>query len=84
MNKIWVSNHAIQRYRERVEDLSTLKIVAALSGRAFKTALAFQCNAVKLPSGHRAVLSDTGEVVTVLPLGKHVTNCRGLGLFQPD
>jgi hypothetical protein len=84
VNRIWVSNHAIQRYRERVADLSTLKIVAALSGPAFETALAFRCNAVKLPTGHRAVLSDNGEVLTVLPQGVHVTNCRGLGMFQPD
>ena len=84
MKKIWVSNHAIQRYRERVADLSTLKIEKLLSGPVFEAALAFKCNAVKLPSGHRAVLSEDGVVVTVLPLGRPVKQCCNFGACQPD
>lgn len=63
-----VSAHAIQRYRERVRDMSDEQIIVALSGRAFVACAAIGRGAVVLPSGHRAIVAN-GSVVTVLPKG---------------
>lgn len=61
-----VSRHAIDRYRERVADLTDHEIFAALTTPAFELAVRLGAPMVKLPSGHHAVLRDD-TVVTVLP-----------------
>lgn len=61
-----VSRHAMDRYRERVADLSDHEIFTRLSGPAFVLAVEFGASFVKLPSGHHAVLREE-TVITVLP-----------------
>lgn len=63
---VTVSRHAIDRYRERVADLSDREIFAALSGPTFELAVELGAPMVKLPGGHHAVLREE-TVVTVLP-----------------
>lgn len=63
---VTVSRHAMDRYRERVADLSDSEIFARLSGRTFEIAVELGAPMVKLPTGHHAVLRDC-TVVTVLP-----------------
>lgn len=63
---VTVSRHAIDRYRERVADLSDHEIFAALSGPAFELAAEIGAPLVKLPGGQHAVLRED-TVVTVLP-----------------
>lgn len=67
---IRVTDHAIQRYRERVTDVPDEQIVAALSGKAFAACSAIGRGAVVLPTGHRVIV-DNGIVVTVLPKGAY-------------
>lgn len=70
MPELFVTDHAIQRYRERVRDLPDVEIRCALSTRAFVKAADLGRCAVILPTGHRAVMR-AGAVVTVLPHGAH-------------
>lgn len=58
--------HAVQRYRERVADIPEEQVVAVLSTPVIQQAIAMGCRAVKLSSGHRAVIAD-GRIVTVHP-----------------
>lgn len=60
-----VTRHAMDRYRERVADLSDHEIFARLSGRAFELAAEFGAPFVRLPTGHRAVIREA-TVVTIL------------------
>lgn len=70
MPDLFVTDHAVQRYRERVRDLPDVEIRCALSTRAFVKAADLGRCAVILPTGHRAVMRN-GSVITVLPLGAH-------------
>lgn len=70
MPDLFVTAHAIERYRQRVRDLPEVEIVARLSTRAFEAAKDMGRCAVILPSGHRAVMRS-GAVITVLPHGVH-------------
>lgn len=63
---VTVSRHAMDRYRERVADVSDREIFAALTTPTFELAVELGAPMAKLPGGHHAVLrQDT--VVTVLP-----------------
>lgn len=64
-----VTEHAIERYRERVEDLPDECIVERLTGPLFDLAARMGGGSVILPSGHRVVCSSMA-VVTVLPQGR--------------
>lgn len=64
--RIIVTDHAVERYRERVADLPDRAIRAALSSDAFEAAARFGAPFVKLPTGQRALIRDYA-VVTVLP-----------------
>ncbi|HWW56375.1 MAG TPA: hypothetical protein VN047_05750 [Sphingopyxis sp.] len=68
-----VSQHAINRYRERIADLSDEMIIAALSGKAFQVLSLLGHGAVRMACGARAIV-QAGTVVTVLPLGQRVLN----------
>lgn len=63
---VYVSRHAMDRYRERVADVPDAVIFAALSKPVFDRAAAIGAPFVKLPSGHRALIRGD-VVVTVLP-----------------
>lgn len=63
---VTVSRHAMDRYRERVADVSDREIYEALTTPTFELAVELGAPMVKLATGHHAVLrQDT--VVTVLP-----------------
>lgn len=64
-----VTDHAIERYRERVEDIPDECVIARLTGPLFDLAARMGGRAVILPSGHRVVCSSVA-VVTVLPQGR--------------
>lgn len=63
---VYVSRHAMDRYRERVADLPDAAIFAELSKPIFEKAAAMGAPFVKLASGHRALIRNE-VVVTVLP-----------------
>jgi hypothetical protein len=60
-----VTAHAIERYRERVENVPTDEIHRRLSGRAFDIASSIGADVI-LPTGHRAVIRS-GLIITILP-----------------
>lgn len=62
-----ITDHAIERYRERVADIPEPEILAALDTPAVQAAaeLGGECY-VRLPSGQRIVVKDH-TVVTVTP-----------------
>jgi len=61
-----VSRHAMDRFRERVANLPDRQIFERLSTPIFELAVELGASAVRLPSGHRAVIKNT-TVLTVLP-----------------
>lgn len=61
-------SHAMDRYRERVADLSVREIFLALSGPTFELAVEIGAPFVKLPSGHGAVIRRA-TVITILEAG---------------
>lgn len=66
---IHVTRHAIERYRERIGQLSHPAIRADLNRRPFTSAADFAGSAtvfVHLSTGQRVVICD-GAVITVLP-----------------
>jgi len=64
-----VTRHAMDRYRERVADLTDREIFTVLSGPTFELAAEIGAPFVKLPSGHRALIRDS-TVITIL-------DCKG-------
>lgn len=73
-----VSDHAVQRYRERVEHVSEDEARDRLSGPVFDLAGAMGACAVVLTSGHRAVCQD-GVIVTILSRQAKVRRPRPIG-----
>lgn len=63
-----ISEHAIERYQERVEPCSRDAALANLDTPTVRLALSIGACGVKLPTGHRLVIRG-GAVVTVLPKG---------------
>jgi hypothetical protein len=66
MGKVYVSKHAIDRYRERVADLSDREIIRALTCPTIKLAVSLGAPAVKLPAGQHVMISGS-TIITVLP-----------------
>jgi hypothetical protein len=81
---IHVTTHAIERFRERVADLSDQAIVDALSTPVIQLAAALgaECH-VRLPTGQRITVKDR-TVVTVLPAEQYKRQVRrqGTGRFS--
>lgn len=77
-----VSHHAIERYLERVAQVSFDEAQAALSTRAIQIAAHFGARFVRLASGHRVAIAD-GVVVTVLPVDhfRRQIMRQGMGRF---
>lgn len=79
-----VFQHAIERFRERVADLSDQAIVDALSTPVIQLAAALgaECH-VRLPTGQRITVKDR-TVVTVLPAEQYQRQVRrqGTGRFS--
>ena len=72
MARLFVSHHAEQRYRERVEDgLSTATVIERLTSPVIRQAAAFGAPYVRLPGGQRVVI-ERGSIVTVLPKEQNV------------
>jgi hypothetical protein len=71
MGGVVVTQHAAQRWSERVRPCSRDEAVAEIASheKAIQAAAEFGAHAVKLPSRHRLVL-DGVRVVTVLPEGR--------------
>lgn len=65
---LYVTDHAIQRYCERVAEVSANAAICALSNPVIRKAAAFGARYVILSGGQRVVLQN-GRVVTVLPKG---------------
>lgn len=63
---VHVTRHAIERYRERVADVSDERAVEALTSRAIELADDFGAPVVRLGGGQRVVLKNH-SVITVLP-----------------
>lgn len=68
MPDLFVSRHAVMRYRERVEDLPDAVIHERLSSAAIALAASFGAPYVRLSGGQRIVIVES-SVVTVLPAG---------------
>lgn len=68
-----VTKHAIERYRERVANVSDDLARIALASPAVAAAIRIGAHYVKLGSGHRIVL-DRNRVATVL-CKKHSLGC---------
>lgn len=66
MPELIVTRHAMDRYRERVEDVSDREIFARLSSGVFEIAADFGAPFVRLPEGQRVVIRGL-SVVTVIP-----------------
>lgn len=69
---MYISQHAIERYRERVADLPDDVIRAALNSKVIRLASSIGAPFVKLPGGQRIVVQNAA-VVTVLP-SEHKTH----------
>lgn len=63
---VHITQHAIERFQERVENLPDDAVVDRLRCPAVLKAAAFGAPIVRLATGHRIVLQN-GSVVTVLP-----------------
>lgn len=63
---LYVTRHAIQRYRERVADVPACDVWRALDIPAVRVAIEFGARFVRLAGGQRLVLEEN-RVVTVLP-----------------
>lgn len=72
---VHVTDHAIERYLERVEHCPWEDARARLE-RATKSAAAFGCRVVKLGCGSRVVL-EGDRVVTVYPRGDRPRQIKG-------
>lgn len=66
MPDLYLTRHAIQRYRERVADVPACEIWRALDIPAVRLAIDFGARFVRLAGGQRLVLEEN-RVVTVLP-----------------
>lgn len=72
MADVFLTRHAIQRYRERVADVPASAIWAALDTPTVRIAIDFGARFVRLSGGQRIVL-EKNRIVTILPRER----CRG-------
>lgn len=63
---IIITNHAVERYQERVENVPRAEVKRRLTSRAVAAAVSFGAPVVKLATGHRVVIVEN-RVVTVHP-----------------
>jgi hypothetical protein len=70
MSDLFITRHAIQRYQERVADVSAPEVWRVLDCRAIRTAIRVGARYVRLAGGQRAVLCDN-RVITILPKETH-------------
>jgi len=70
MPDVFLTRHAIQRYRERVADVPAAEVWRALDCRAVRCAIDFGARFVRLSGGQRAVLHGD-HIVTILPRDHH-------------
>ena len=68
MTVLTVTDHAISRYRERVEDIPDECIIERLTGPKFDLVARMGGGSVILSSGHWVVCSSIA-IITVLPRG---------------
>ena len=66
MAEVFLTRHAIQRYREHVADVPPAAIWAALDCPAVRLAIEFGARFVKLSGGQRVVIQEN-RIVTILP-----------------
>ena len=66
MAEVFLTRHAIQRYRERVADVPAVEIWRALDCPAVRIAIDFGARFVRLSGGQRVVLEEN-RIVTILP-----------------
>lgn len=71
MPEVFLTRHAIQRYRERVADVPACEVWRALDSRAVRAAIDFGARFVRLAGGQRVVLEEN-RVVTVLPADHYI------------
>lgn len=72
MAEVYLTRHAIQRYRERVADVPPAEVWRALDIPAVRLAIEFGARFVKLAGGQRVVIQEN-RIVTILPRD----HCRG-------
>jgi len=75
MAEIFLTRHAIQRYRERVADVPAGEVWRALDCAAVRVAIDFGARFVRLAGGQRVVLVEN-RVVTILPRDHHSSLLR--------
>ncbi len=73
-----ITSHAIERYQERVANVSDDEARLALASPAVRAAALFGCKYVRLATGQRIVVED-GIVKTVLPSENYRKQVRRLG-----
>lgn len=66
MADVFLTRHAIERYRERVADVPTAAIWQALDCPAVRLAIEFGARFVRLAGGQRVVIQGN-RIVTILP-----------------
>lgn len=66
MPELIVTRHALDRYRERIDDLPDREIEQRLTTAPYRIAAEFGARYVRLGSGHRVVIIDH-KVITILP-----------------
>lgn len=66
MAELYLTRHAIKRYRERVADVPACEVWRALDIPAVRIAIEFGARFVRLAGGQRLVIEED-RVVTVLP-----------------
>ena len=76
-----VTTHAIERYTDRVEQVSDAVAVARLTSATIQAAANFGARFVRLPTGHRVVI-ENGAVVTVLPAAHYRKQIHRTGLSR--
>lgn len=65
---IHITDHAIQRYQERIADVPAAEACRLMDTAAVRSAAQFGAPYVRLPTGQRLVIHE-GKIITVLPLG---------------
>lgn len=76
MPKLLVTSHAIQRYQERVENVSATEVCHRLNAPVFQRAADFGARYVKLAGLQRVVIVQK-RIITVLPA------CHAAGSLAP-
>ncbi|WP_296717778.1 hypothetical protein [Erythrobacter sp.] len=75
MSDLYITRHAISRYRERVADVPPAAIWRALDCPAVRIAIQLGARYVRLSGGQRAVLQEN-RVITILPRDHHANLLR--------